>query len=119
MLHNRALKRAVFIFTSFPTLIAIALAIAVVAALAFRFANELWVLSLAAGDPRDVAFAEAVQKLHKGLDVTQVRVLPTEDAAAASSALDAGRADFAIVRSDVAVPLRAGTMLVVYRDAAL
>jgi TRAP transporter TAXI family solute receptor len=119
MLRNRALKRAVYVFTSFPTLIAIALAIAVVAALATRFSNEVWVLSLAAGDPSDVAFAEAVQKLHKGLDVTQVRALRTEDAAAASSAVDAGKADFAIVRSDVAVPQRAGTMLIVHRDAAL
>jgi TRAP transporter TAXI family solute receptor len=119
MLRNRALKRAVFIFTSFPTLIAIALAIAVVAALAFRFANEFWVLSLAAGDPPDIAFAEAVQKLHKGLDVTQIRVLRTDGASAASAAVDAGKADFAIVRSDVAVPPRAGTMLIVHKDAAL
>src|SRR5947209_11314287 len=119
MLRNRALKRAVFIFTSFPTLIAIALAIAVVAALAFRFANEFWGLSLAAGDPPDIAFAEAVQKLHKGLDVTQIRVLRTDGASAASAAVDAGKADFAIVRSDVAVPPRAGTMLIVHKDAAL
>src|SRR5947209_15916060 len=119
MSRNRALKRAVYLFTSFPTLIAIALALAVVAALATRFSNEVWVLSLAAGEPADQTFAEAVEKLHKGLDMTQVRVLRTEDAAAASSALDAGKADFAIVRSDVAVPQRAGTMLIVHRDAAL
>jgi TRAP transporter TAXI family solute receptor len=119
MLRNRALKRAVFVFTSFPTLIAIALAIAVATALTFRFANEFWVLSLAAADSSDIAFAEAVQKLHKGLDMTQVRVLRTDGAAAASSAVDSGKADFAIVRSDVAVPQRAGTMLIVHRDAAL
>src|SRR5947209_2180721 len=119
MSRNRALKRAVYLFTSFPTLIAIALALAVVAALATRFANEVWVLSLAAGEPADQTFAEAVQKLHKALDVTQIRALRSEDAAAASSAVDAGKADFAIVRSDVAVPQRAGTMLIVHKDAAL
>jgi TRAP transporter TAXI family solute receptor len=119
MLRNRALKRAVFLFTSFPTLIAIALAIAVVAALTFRFANELWVLRLAASDPSDIAFAEAVAKLHKGLDRAQIRVLRTDHASAASAAVDEGKADFGIVRSDVAVPTRAGTMLIVHRDAAL
>jgi TRAP transporter TAXI family solute receptor len=119
MLRNRGLKRAVFLFASFPTLIAIALAIAVLAALAFRFANELWVLSLAAAGSSDIAFAEAVEKLHKGFDRAQIRVVRTDDASAASSAVDDGKADFAIVRSDVAVPKRAGTMLIVHRDAAL
>jgi TRAP transporter TAXI family solute receptor len=104
---------------SFPTLIAIALAMAVAIALAVRFANDFWVMTLAAADPADLAIAEAVQQLHKGLDVSDVRALRTENSAAASAAVEAGQADLAIVRSDVAVPKRAGTMLIVHKDAGL
>jgi TRAP transporter TAXI family solute receptor len=104
---------------SFPTLIAIGLAMAVAIALAVRFANDFWVLTLAASDPQDVAVAEAVQQLHKGVDVSNVRVLRTDNSAAAAAAVDAGQAELAIVRSDVAVPKRAGTVLIVHKDAGL
>jgi TRAP-type uncharacterized transport system substrate-binding protein len=119
MHRNRTLRRAALVFMSVPTLIAIALAIAVAIALAVRFANDFWVITLAASDPADVAVAEAVQQLHKGIDVSNVRVLRTDNPSAASAAVDAGQADLAIVRSDIAVPKRAGTMLVVHKDAGL
>jgi TRAP transporter TAXI family solute receptor len=119
MRRNRALRRASLIFFSFPTLVAIALGIAVATALTLRFAKDFWVITLAAAGAPDVAVAEAVQQLHKGVDVTGVRVLRSDSPAAASAAVDAGQAELAIVRSDVAVPQRAGTMLVVHRDAAL
>jgi TRAP-type uncharacterized transport system substrate-binding protein len=119
MRRNRGLGRAALIFFSFPTLVAIALGIAVATALTLRFAKDFWVITLAAAGAPDVAVAEAVQQLHKGVDVTGVRVLRSDSPAAASAAVDAGQAELAIVRSDVAVPQRAGTMLVVHRDAAL
>jgi TRAP-type uncharacterized transport system substrate-binding protein len=104
---------------SFPTVLAIALALAVAMALTLRFAKDFWVLTLAAADAPDIAIAEAVQELHKGIDVTHVRVLRADNPAAAAAAVDAGQAELAIVRSDVAVPKRAGTMLVLHKDAAL
>jgi TRAP-type uncharacterized transport system substrate-binding protein len=104
---------------SVPTLIAIALALAVAIALAVRFANDFWVMTLAVSDPADAAIAEAVQQLHKGVDVSEVRVLRTDNSSVASAAVDAGQADLAIVRSDVAVPKRAGTMLIVHKDAGV
>src|SRR3954451_21798967 len=119
MRRNRGLGRAALIFFSFPTLVAIALGIAVATALTLRFAKDFWVITLAAAGAPDVAVAEAVQQLHKGVDVTGVRVLRSDSPGAASAAVDAGQAELAIVRSDVAVPQRAGTMLVVHRDAAL
>ena len=119
MHKNRALRRTALIFTSFPTVIAIALAVVVAIAFALRFAHDFWAINLAASGPHDLAVAEAVQQLHRGLDVTQVRVLRTDNPAAASAAIDEGQADLAIIRSDVAVPKRAGTMLVVHKDAAL
>jgi TRAP transporter TAXI family solute receptor len=104
---------------SFPTVLAIALALAVATALTLRFAKDFWVLTLAAADAPDLAIAEAVQELHRGIDVTHVRVLRTDNPAAAAAAVDSGQAELAIVRSDVAVPKRAGTMLVLHKDAAL
>jgi TRAP transporter TAXI family solute receptor len=119
MPRSRTLRRTALIFTSFPSVLAIALALTVATALTLRFAKDFWVLRLAAAGVPDIAVAEAVEALHKGIDVSPVRVLRTEDPAAASSAIDSGQAEFAIVRSDVAVPKRAGAMLVVHRDAAL
>jgi TRAP transporter TAXI family solute receptor len=119
MPRNRTLRRAALVFMSFPTLVAIGLALAVAAALTLRFANDFWVMTLAASDPHDVAIAEAVRELHTGIDVSNVRALRTDTSTAASAAIDSGQADLAIVRSDVAVPKRAGTMLIVHKDAGL
>jgi TRAP transporter TAXI family solute receptor len=119
MPKSRTLRRTALIFMSFPSVVAIALALGVAMAFTLRFSKDFWVLTLAAADAPDVAVAEAVQQLHQGFDMTQIRVLRSENPAAASAAVDAGRAELAIVRSDVAVPKRAGTMLVVHQDAAL
>jgi TRAP transporter TAXI family solute receptor len=119
MPRNRTLRRTALVFLSFPTLIAIGLALAVAVSLSVRFANDFWVMTLAASDPQDVAVAEAVAELHTGADVSRVRVLRTDGPAAASAAIDSGQADLAIVRSDVAVPKRAGTVLIVHKDAGL
>jgi TRAP-type uncharacterized transport system substrate-binding protein len=119
MHRNRALRRTALIFVSFPTVIAIALALAVAGALALRVANDWRVITLAAGDAPDLAVADAVQHLHRGVDVSEVRVVRTDSPAASSAAVDAGQAQLAIVRSDVAVPKNAGTMLIVHKDAGL
>ena len=119
MPRSRNLRRAALIFMSAPTVLAIALAVGVALALAFRLGNDWRVLSLAASDLADLQVAEAVQQLHRGTDISEVRVVRADDPAAASEAVDAGRAEFAIVRSDVAVPKEAGTMLIVHKDAGL
>ncbi len=100
-------------------MLAIALALGVALALFFRFANDWRVLTLAAADDADIAVAKAVEQLHRGVDVSEVRVLPFRSLTEASDAVDAGQANLAIVRSDVAVPKRAGTMLIVHKDAGL
>jgi TRAP-type uncharacterized transport system substrate-binding protein len=113
------LRRTVLLFVSAPSVLAIALGLAVALALVFRFANDWRVLSLAAADDADIAVAKAVEQLHRGIDVSEVRVLPFKNLSEASEAVDAGQANLAIVRSDVAVPKRAGTMLIVHKDAGL
>ncbi|MBV8849895.1 MAG: ABC transporter substrate-binding protein [Methylobacteriaceae bacterium] len=119
MRTRRALRRTVLIFTSGPTVIAIVLAMAVAAALLFRFNRDWRVYTLAAAGAPDISIAKAVEELHRGIDVSEVRVLAADNPEAASAAVDAGKAQLAIVRSDVSVPKNAGTMLIVHKDAGL
>jgi TRAP transporter TAXI family solute receptor len=119
MRKSRALRKIVVVLTSFPSLIAAGLAIGVAATFFIRFADNAFVMRLAAANAPDIAFAEAVQQLHKGSGIGNIQVVRTDSSLETSAAIDEHKADLAIVRSDVAVPKLAGTMLIVHKDAAL
>ncbi len=46
-------------------------------------------------------------------------VKPVESAAAAAAAVDDGQADLAVIRTDVAIPSHAQTVIILHRDVAL
>ena len=57
--------------------------------------------------------------LKRGHHKVHLKVVGTDGAAAASAALDAGAADLAVVRSDVAVPSNGETVVLLHKDVGL
>ncbi len=62
------------------------------------------------------AAAKLLKRRHAGLRFNLVR---TDGVAAAAAALDAGRADLAVVRADVAMPGKGETVVLTHKDAAV
>jgi TRAP-type uncharacterized transport system substrate-binding protein len=52
-------------------------------------------------------------------EAVRLRVAPVADAAAAAAALEAGSVDLAVIRSDIALPPSAQTLVILHRNAAL
>jgi TRAP transporter TAXI family solute receptor len=52
-------------------------------------------------------------------ETVHFKLIPVADPSAASQALDQGRADLAVVRTDVAVPTKGSTVAILHRGAAL
>ena len=122
MTRSRFLRRTALMMTSTSSMIAVVLALVLIGALALRHVDKPRNVRLAIGpaDSVDVEFGEALHReLPKGFEsasVAAARGFALEDIAAA---VDEDKAELAIVRTDVAMPKQAGTMLVVHRDAAL
>ncbi len=62
------------------------------------------------------AAAKLLKRRHHDL---RLRILPESGVAAASAALDGGQADLAVVRADVAMPSKGGTVVLTHKDAAV
>src|SRR5215472_1140359 len=110
---RRTLRRSFLVLTSFSSLLAIALALAVIAAFTFLFVERGQTLRIAVGPPgsAESRFTEALQpRLRQRLWQRRLEVLPTEGPLASAAAVDDGRADLAIVRSDIAIPKKAAIL---------
>src|SRR5262249_22340425 len=119
---RRTLRRSFLVLTSFSSLLAIALALAVIAAFTFRFVERGQTLRIAVGPPgsAELRFIEALQpRLRQGLWERHLQVLPTEGPLASAAAVDDGRADLAVIRSDIAIPKKAAIVFILHKDAVL
>src|SRR5258705_3640255 len=119
---RRTLRRSFLVLTSFSSLLAIALALAVIAAFTFRFVERGQTLRIGVGPPgsAELRFIEALQpRLGQGLWQRRLEVFPTEGPLASAAAVDDGRADLAVVRSDIAIPKKAAIVFILHKDAVL
>jgi TRAP transporter TAXI family solute receptor len=119
---RRTLRRSFLVLISFSSLLAIALALAVIAAFMFRFVERGQTLRIAVGPPgsAELRFIEALRpRLQQGPWQRRLQVLPTEGPLASAAAVDGGRADLAVIRSDIAIPKKAGIVFILHKDVVL
>lgn len=77
-------------------------------------------VAIARSDAEDHALITTAAKLLKfGKNAVRLRIVAVDGPAAASAAVDAGKADLAVIRTDVALPDDAQTVVILHRDAAL
>ena len=77
-------------------------------------------VAIAKADAEDYALIGTAAKLLKfGKNAVRLRVETVDGPAAASAAVDAGKVDLAVIRTDVALPDDAQTVVILHRDAAL
>ena len=73
--------------------------------------------------PRDsddqAIFAAATQRLSETREAIRLNLVPVENLTQSARALEDGRADLAVVRSDLAMPQNGQTILIMCRDALL
>lgn len=122
MTRTRFLRRTALMMSSTSSVIAVILALVLVGALVLRKVDKPSHvrLVLSSADTVDVQFGEALgRELPKGFESAKVDLLRADSPQAVATAIDADKAELAIVRSDTAIPKEAGTMLIVHRDAAL
>jgi len=114
--------RRMLVLTSFSSLLAVALALAVIAAFTVGYVERGQTLHIAVGPPgsAELRFIEALQpRLRQGLWQRRLEVLPTEGPLASAAAVDDGRADLAVVRSDIAIPKKAAIVFILHKEAVL
>ena len=107
-----------------PVLIAIAAFLALVALglFLFQWMSAPTTLRIAAGpmSSEDLRFVvAATQHLARERETIRFRLVLSDGIAASANAIDEGKADLAIVRSDVLMPLRGQTVAIMHRDAAV
>ena len=77
-------------------------------------------VAISSSDADDFALIGAAEKLMKfGKNGIRILIKPVESAAAAAVAVDSGQADLAVIRTDVAIPSHAQTVIILHRDAVL
>lgn len=122
MPRSRFLRRTALMMTSTSSIFAIILALVLVGALTLRRVDRPSNVRIAVGpaDSVDAQFGEALHReLPKGFESASVQLVRAGSLEDIAAAVDDDKAQLAIVRTDVAMPKQAGTMLVVHRDAAL
>ena len=98
---------------------AAALLILGVGAVMFERPTELRV-AVSTQDQDDYALMlAAASGLAKERKPIRLRLISTDDAAASSKAVEDGKADLAVVRTDLALPSNAGTVVILHRDVAV
>src|SRR5262245_44502071 len=93
---RRTLRRSFLVLTSFSSLLAIALALAVIAAFTCLVVERGQTLRIAVGRPgsAELRFIEALQpRLRQRRWQTRLEVFPTEGPLASAAAVDDGKAD--------------------------
>jgi TRAP transporter TAXI family solute receptor len=114
--HLRAMRRELFI--------ALALALAVVAAglVGYQWSAAPTTLKVAVGPvgSENTRLVVALQQYAgRERSTVRVRLVLTEGVDASAKAIEDDKADLAIVRTDVAMPVKAQTVAIMHRDAAL
>ena len=122
VLSRRRIAFSQVIFTSgffFPT---VAFALIAVVALTLRFAGGPQVLKVAVG-PADGDNAKLIgaiaRQLERDGDPIRFGVLPVDDLEQSAKALEQGRADLAVIRSDIAIPQNGATVVILHNDIAV
>jgi TRAP transporter TAXI family solute receptor len=114
--HRERMRR------SLALLLAACLALFGLGLVAYQFAVQPTVLRLAVGPPagEDARLASAAaQWLLRERASLRLRVVPAAGEEDAAAALSEGKADLAVVRTDIAMPAKAQTMAIMHRDAGL
>ena len=122
MLPRRRMAFSHVIYTSGVFFLTVAFALIAVVALTLRFAGGPRVLKVAVG-PADGDNAKLIEAIARHLerDGGRIRfvVLPVDDLAQSAKALEQGRADLAIIRSDIAIPQNGATVIILHNDIAV
>ena len=99
--------------------VALALLVVGVATLWYEQPTRLTV-AIPKADAEDFALLATASKLLKfGKNSVRLRVVPVDGPATAAATVDADKADLAVIRTDVALPENAQTVVILHRDAAL
>src|ERR1700720_3131324 len=115
MLPRRRMAFSNVIYTSGVFFLTVAFALIAVVALTLRFAGGPRVLKVAVG-PADGDNAKLIEAIARHLerDGGRIRfvVLPVDDLAQSAKALEQGRADLAVIRSDIAIPQNGASVII-------
>ncbi len=77
-------------------------------------------VAVSRSDDADRALMEAAARLLKrSHNAARLQIEAVDDPAAAAAAVDAGKADLAVIRTDIAIPADAQTVVILHRDSAL
>jgi TRAP transporter TAXI family solute receptor len=121
MLSSRRITFSHVIYTSGFFFLTVAVALIAVVALTLRFAGAPQVLKVAVG-PADGDNAKLIGAIARHLerDGGRIRfvVLPVDDLEQSTKALEQGRADLAVIRSDIAIPQNGATVVILHNDIA-
>ncbi|HEY8649924.1 MAG TPA: TAXI family TRAP transporter solute-binding subunit [Chthoniobacterales bacterium] len=122
MLSRRRIAFSHVIYTSGFFFLTVAFALIAVVPLTPRFAGGTQVLKVAVG-PADGDNAKLIGAIARRLerDGGRIRfvVLPVDDLAQSAKALEQGRADLAVIRSDIAIPQNGATVVILHNDIAV
>src|ERR1700730_2647039 len=122
MLPRRRMAFSHVIYTSGVFFLTVAIALIAVVALTLRFAGGPQVLKVAVG-PADGDNAKLIEAIARHLerDGGRIRfvVRPVDDLAQSAKALEQGRADLAVIRSDIAIPQNGATVIILHNDIAV
>ena len=122
MLPRRRMAFSHVIYTSGFFFLMVAFALIAVVALTLRFAEGPQALKVAVG-PADGDNAKLIAAIARHLerDGARIRfvVVPVDDLAQSAKALEQGRADLAVIRSDVAIPPNGATVVILHNDIAV
>lgn len=122
MLPRRRMALSHVIYTSGVFFLTVAFALIAAVALTLRFAGGPQVLKVAVG-PADGDNAKLIEAIARHLerDGGRIRfvVRPVDDLAQSAKALEQGRADLAVIRSDIAIPQNGATVIILHNDIAV
>jgi hypothetical protein len=117
--HRIALSHVMY--TSGFFFLMVAFAVIAIVALLLRFAEGPQVLKVAVG-PADGVDAKLIAAIARHLqhdgDGIRFVIFPVDDLAQSAKALEQGRVDLAVIRSDVAIPLNGATVVILHNDIA-
>ncbi len=104
-----------YIFASIAAALAL---IAVVALSAWYFARPTQVrVAVTRDTPDHQLITAAAAVFARERDPVRIKVVPVDNVTASAAAIDDGSADFAVVRTDIAMPGQGQTALILHRDA--
>ena len=122
MLPRRRMAFSHVIYTSGFVFLTAAFALIAIVALTLRFAGGPHVLKVAVG-PADGENAKLIAAIARRLELDDAKlrfvIVPVADAAQGAEALEQGRADLAVIRSDVAIPPNGATVVILHNDIAV